>query len=316
MGIEGSNLSLPSEPSSSHCLVDGRVPSNDNSTAPYASQARQSVYVGNSSLDSSLTGEFLALRFDPSQTQLEETPNDHSNVIYLKLSRIPERPGDKAVTQGNKTLIFLLVVSWILLIGLVALQIIGFAFSVTRFLDAETKPQKTWCSPAFQLAVNPNDTIGNLSPARPLVFDGSCDNNHTVTIYPQGIGCIGIDGDQSAWLRATVIVVALQIVLEIVDVFLLVRFQNPTTWFHRRPVCTMVSGVAVWVGLTIIAGVQTKNYPLISGVVAIIAPAQPDCRLQLNSAGLRGEIIAWSDGVFGALNTAYFGPFGMDELRS
>jgi len=64
--------------------------------------------------------------------------------------------------------------------------------------------------------------------------------------------------------------------------------------------------------LTIASGVQTKDYPLVSGVIAIIAPAQPDCKMQLDSAGLRGEIIAWSDGVFKAFGTAYYGPFGFD----
>jgi len=70
----------------------------------------------------------------------------------------------------------------------------------------------------------------------------------------------------------------------------------------------MVFGALVWTALTIIAGVQTTEYPLISGVVAIVAEGIPDW-LELDSAG---EIIAWSDGVFGALNKTYFGPFGLD----
>jgi len=38
----------------------------------------------------------------------------------------------------------------------------------------------------------------------------------------------------------------------------------------------------------------------------------PDCQLALDSAGLRGELIAWSDGVFQAWNKTYYGPFGSD----
>lgn len=248
------------------------------------------------------------MSFGPSH---QEIPNNRSNVIYLKLRRIVDGSEPKA-GHGNKMLIFLLVVSWLLLIGLVALQLVGLTFSCIRLLDSQIQPQKTWCSPAFQLAVNPNDTTSILSPAKPLVFDGSCANNYTVTINTQGTGCIVLDGDQPFWLRGTAIVVLLQILLEMADLFLLVHFRRSKTWLQLRPVCTMVSGVVVWATLTIIAGVQTKDYPLISGIVAIIAPAQPDCKLQLDSAGLRGEIIAWSDSVFGALKTAYFGPFGMD----
>jgi hypothetical protein len=65
----------------------------------------------------------------------------------------------------------------------------------------------------------------------------------------------------------------------------------------------MVTGVLVWAVLTIASGVQTTHYPLVSEVIAIIAPAQPDCKMQLDSTGLRGEIIAWSDGVFKVFGT-------------
>jgi hypothetical protein len=236
-----------------------------------------------------------------------------SEVIYLKLRRVGSGPSLETDVIGTKVLIFLVVSSWITLLGLITLQMVGLGSAVTGLRDAASPPQKIWCSPGFQLAANPNDTTNSLGPAQSMIFDGTCEVNYTVTINSQGTGCIALDGDQPAWLKATAIVVSFQLLLQIVDIYLLFQFQNSNgSWLQLRPVCTMVTGVFVWGFLTIASGVQTKDYPLVSGVVAVIGPAQPDCKMQLDSAGLRGEIIAWSDGVFSALRTAYFGPFGLD----
>ena len=82
-----------------------------------------------------------------------------------------------------------------------------------------------------------------------------------------------------------------------------------------RPLCTMAMGVVVWIALTFIAGTQTLSYPLLSRVpVAINSPPTADFQMFLDSAGLRVEIIAWSDGVFGAFKVAYFGPRGISRL--
>jgi uncharacterized membrane-anchored protein len=106
-----------------------------------------------------------------------------------------------------------------------------------------------------------------------MIFDGTCELNYTVTINSQGTGCIVLDGDQPTWLKGTAIVVGLQLLLQAVDMYLLYRFRNNRNSSVLRPVCTMVTRVLVWAFLTIASGVPTKDYPLASGVIAIIAPA-------------------------------------------
>jgi hypothetical protein len=60
-----------------------------------------------------------------------------------------------------------------------------------------------------------------------MIFDGTCELNYTVTINSQGTGCIALDGDQPTWLKRTAIaIVAFQLVLQAVDIYLLYRFRN------------------------------------------------------------------------------------------
>jgi len=266
-------------------------------------------------LESSLAGDFYAVSFRAQMHEYrDENPNASSNdeVIYLRLRRVGNGASSGAGVMGIKALLFLIIISVLILLGLVTLQIIGIRAAMARLRDTASPPQKTWCSPGFQLAANPNDTTNSLNLAQPMIFDGTCELNYTVTFNSQGTGCITLNGDQPLWLKVTAYVMSFQLLLQVVDMYLLVKFQNSNSWARLRPVCTMVTGAIVWGVLTITAGVQTKDYPLVSGVVAIIAPGQPGCRIQLDSAGLRGEIIAWSDGVFSALTFAYFGPFGFD----
>jgi hypothetical protein len=213
----------------------------------------------------------------------------------------------------------LLMLPRILIIGLVVLQFVGLGFAIRGFRDSKSILERQWCSPAFgQVSISLNGTVDEgLSSNVPLAYDGTrCGNNHTITINPQGTGCINLVGDQSTVLCLTIIVVTFEILLEAVDVYLLIKFRHSETyeWLRLRPVCTMVFGVAVWVTLTVIAGVQSSSgyYPLGSNLVGIHAPPQPDCSVMLDAAGLRGEIIAWSDGIFSGLQTWYYGPFGKD----
>jgi len=234
-----------------------------------------------------------------------------SDSRYLRLRRI-QASEEFSVREGTASpprlwmLVILLIVSWLLLLSAIILQLLGLGYAISRIQNVISPIAKTWCCPGFQLASNSTTATG-------LIFDGSCNHNYTVTLNNQGTGCIEVPGDQLSWLRMTVVIVTIELALQSVDLVLLIMFRNKVlSPLYLRPVCTMAFGAFVWTALTIIAGVQTTEYPLISGVVAIVADGIQACRLELDSAGLRGEIIAWSDGVFGALNKTYFGPFGLD----
>jgi hypothetical protein len=261
----------------------------------------------------SLVGKWKAVPIDNSSRQTNANAN---HVLYLRFEDAefggiePEPP-----KISNPDLVTVFLSAWLVLICLVVLQVTGLSFAFVRFRDSSSNPpMETWCSPGFVLA---NGTISNSSnpaatTATGVIFDGSCDKNYTVFLDSQGTGCIQVPGTQATWLGLTVIGVSLQLVLQFVDVWLLIHYRNSTGWLNMRPVCTMVSGALVWSTLTIAAGIQTTKYPLVSGMVAIVSSSQQGCQLELDTAGLRGEIIAWADGLFAALGTWYYGPFGMD----
>lgn len=300
--------------------MDNTGASTEQLEIPAETEIRQRRGTAGYDLEANLEGDFYAVPVRRPKTHMHEYPKNDSSpdadVIYLKLRRaVPYDAKARASVMGTKVLLFLVITSWFVLIGLVTLQMIGFQAAIAGLQDtASGPPHKVWCSPGFQLAANPDNIAGSLSSIQPMIFDGTCELNYTVTINEQGTGCIALKGDQPLWLKGTAYAISFQLLLQIIDVYLLLHYRNfDTRWVHLRPVCTMVTGVIVWGFLTIAAGVQTKDYPLVSGVVAVIAPAQPACRIQMDSAGLRGEIIAWSDGVLSAFGSVYFGPFGFDS---
>jgi hypothetical protein len=259
---------------------------------------------------SQLNGDFLATTVVWPPTANE---NELYNTVYLKLRRIEsDGPDVKHASEGSQwrwwEIALLLAAAWLFLLGLIGLQVVGLAVAAAHLREIGNggpAPQKVWCSPGFQLA-------NGYSTTTHLMFDGTCSRNHTVTFNSQGTGCISLPGDQDIWLHLTVVFIPLQLLLQMVDVYLLQKYWNSESPLRMRPLCTMAMGVVVWMAMTFIAGTQTLSYPLVSHVVAINSPPTADCQMFLDSAGLRGEIIAWSDGVFGAFKVAYFGPLGMD----
>ena len=260
---------------------------------------------------SQLNGDFLATTVTwPSTANANE--NESDNTVYLRLRRIgsdglADKPAEGSQWRSWETAL-LLAAAWFLLLGLIGLQVVGLAVAAAHLREIGNggpAPQKVWCSPGFQLA-------NGYSTTTHLMFDGTCSRNHTVTFNSQGTGCISLPGDQDVWLHLTVVFIPLQLLLQMVDVYLLQKYWNSESPLRMRPLCTMAMGVVVWITMTFIAGTQTLSYPLVSHVVAINSPPTADCQMFLDSAGLRGEIIAWSDGVFGAFKVAYYGPLGIN----
>jgi len=73
----------------------------------------------------------------------------------------------------------------------------------------------------------------------------------------------------------------------------------------------MLAGVIVWTTLVGIGIQRAQLLPIPKNTVAVVFPqGNISCLTDLYPGGLRGSIVAWSDGVFQGLHTAYFGPAG------
>ena len=71
----------------------------------------------------------------------------------------------------------------------------------------------------------------------------------------------------------------------------------------------MVLGIGVWIFIFGYGIFRTKIYPLQNQRVIIANNTDP-CWVKLNPAGLRGEVISWSDGIFYFMGLEYTGPAG------
>jgi len=191
----------------------------------------------------------------------------------------------------------LLTLSTILFIAILSLQIIGLVSATHGFVGSAPQVQ-SYCSPAFVLGRT--------------VYDVLC-NNYTITPVDNGTGCIDIPGNQNQWLQATMATLIVEIILEMLDgmTLLLVNSNRHVREVKmKRPWCTMFFGVAAWAVFIAVGVYQTMEYPLPAHSIAIAGPYEQTCRAELYAAGLRGTIIAWSDGIFAGLGSTYFGPAG------
>ena len=181
---------------------------------------------------------------------------------------------------------------------LVSLQIVGLVFAFHQ--QAPAGPMvESWCSPAFQLGT--------------VIYDYTC-KNYTVTPTSNSTGCIKIPGAQSQWLAATKAILIIELLIEFVDLVILVGASNKQKFREvvkmKRPWCTMFFGVGVWAALIGLAIIQTKEYPLNGHELAMGNDVNVTCKSVIYAGGLRGTIIAWSDGVFSSWGGTYYGPSG------
>ncbi|KAM0796804.1 hypothetical protein BDR22DRAFT_824895 [Usnea florida] len=195
--------------------------------------------------------------------------------------------------------LYIACTSFLLLISIFTFQLLGLHHAVSA--AKQSAPSVSWCSPIFQ-------------PFGVAVLDGNCHVWPIQQTFSKGVGCILIPGTQQmAWLKATVAGTSLSFALELVDICILATVHSGTRWRGikmRRPWFTMFSGVAV-LGLILVFGVvySTILPPGISEKVWIVtdAGAVTVYEGELGTAGLRGAMIGWNDGVFQGWGTTYFG---------
>lgn len=193
-----------------------------------------------------------------------------------------------------------LVLSVFCFVFLIILQLVGLIYTaIGVHVASEPGIQESWCSPAFL--------------DRNYVSDLSC-HNYTITPEPgNGIGCIQVAGTQSGFLNATLTVLVIELVLEILDGALLLMAKTDAKLLKsvklKRPWFTMFFGIGVWLALIGIGVAREENgaLPLNGNHVVLSGGAEATCQTVLYSAGLRGAIIAWSDGAFSSFGSVYEG---------
>lgn len=192
-------------------------------------------------------------------------------------------------------LLLYLIISILCLFALLALQIIGVVKSLTAYFNQHS-PDETWCSPAFQIADR--------------VFDYHCTNYTVDQRAAFGIGCVDVPTEDFAhWLFWTGVGLIIEIVGQMVDLFLLIKIGRKVDVkpYLKRPWFTMVTGLSVLLVLVVVGWYKTQHQPMPTGPFVGLVTTNGSCASAVYPGGLRGSIIAWSDGVFAGLGELYTG---------
>lgn len=191
-------------------------------------------------------------------------------------------------------------ISAMLFIAIVVLQILGIQAAFKKG-NLKTVPVTTWCSPGFQ-------------PFGVAMMDGDCNRHEIIRRNAEGIGCVDLPGLwQREWLYISGIGTLICLICEGTDMVFL-ALVNGKSKFRlvklKRPWSTMILGL-VALGITLFYGVQYANslpYGITHRVLIVVdAGNLMGFDGELVSAGLRGSLIGWSDGLFSSWGKAYFG---------
>ena len=190
-----------------------------------------------------------------------------------------------------------IAISASLLVSLVILQLVAIRH-INLGLASDEVLKERLCSPAFQIGSQ--------------VYDLAC-NEFPVTVILPGTACIEVDGDQHIWLTSVRAVLIVDLILETLDLIILILVKA-TTKFQgarmKRPWFSIFMGVGSLCAIIAIGVSQAQNLPLPHETgelmrVAINGTSEGLCMSQLEPGGLRGTVIAWSDGVFAGLGWLY-----------
>lgn len=192
------------------------------------------------------------------------------------------------------------VTAALLLLHVLVLQVLGL-YHACKGSQTSEPPKVRWCSPIFQ-------------PFGLVVRDGECNLHEIDQNFNRGVGCIALPGIwQQRWLRGTVIGTAIGIACEIIDVLILsivASDSKPLGIKMRRPWCTMFCGTAVLLVTLVFGKLYADDLPpgITSKVWLVSKTVTPKMySAQLESAGLRGAVIGWSDGLFRSWGLDYTG---------
>ena len=194
------------------------------------------------------------------------------------------------------------VVAALLFVIVLILQLLGLAKAAQVVKASSDPPLVSWCSPLFQ-------------PFGLAAVDGSCNVYHISQSAHKGIGCITLSGQwQQQWLKGTIAGISIELCTELVDLLILSLVNGKRKIFQavklQRPWATIFSGLIVLI-VTLIYGVNYSLYlpPGVTDRVTVLMDVQGPASYtgNMTSAGLRGAIIAWNDGIFESWRGAYLG---------
>ena len=239
------------------------------------------------------------------RTSLYDVSSTSPRIEPVGVETIPAglrlEPEHRASTPLRKERIFwVAIASLTLFIAVFVLQLLGLQAAARE--NRGKPPSVSWCSPIFQ-------------PFGIAVLDGDCNIYPVDQTFNKGIGCIHILGvQQMAWIKGTLIVTSITLILEAADLLILVLVNSKSKWAEvkmRRPWCTIFGGMAV-LGVTLLYGIR-YSYELPPGIterVVVVMDVHGDVSMYagtLATAGVRGAIIGWNDGLFSSWGTTYFG---------
>ncbi|KAI9797956.1 MAG: hypothetical protein M1833_005012 [Piccolia ochrophora] len=196
--------------------------------------------------------------------------------------------------------IYTAIASAILFVVVIVLQILGLHAAVVA-RKAGKSPLVSWCSPTFQ-------------PFGVATLDGDCHVYNIDQSISRGIGCIKIPGVwQRQWLTGTVVGTAMSLVFQFIDLIILYLVGGTRKWRGvkmKRPWTTMISGLVI-LCITLFYGLQYASM-LPPGItervtIAVEVNGTKAFNAKLTSAGLRGTIIGWNDGLFESWHGSYTG---------
>jgi len=219
-----------------------------------------------------------------------------------------EREASRTLTNMAETPIYrdssfyVAALSLLFFICIVVLQIVGLKHAVDG-VKGGIVPQVRWCSPIFQ-------------PFGIAVRDGDCHIYNIDQRFNKGIGCIDLPGiQQEEWLKGTVAGTSISLLFEIIDLIVLMlvsSHQKARGVKMRRPWCSMFCGLAILGAMLIFSVIYAQDLPpgITSKIWVVINSEKPSIYSgQLSSAGLRGAMIGWNDGLFSSWGKTYFGPW-------
>lgn len=242
----------------------------------------------------------------PLKTDDEAKEPDESNHEAVEIDAVTTAR-DHSVSSKHEELpplftskpLYIAIVALLLLTTVLILQTLGLAHATKSVNSAS--PSVSWCSPYFQ-------------PFAVAVLDGNCNVFAVNKAFMKGIGCIVIPGkQQSVWLWATVAGTGVAMILELIDVTVLATVNSGARWRGvkmRRPWCTMIAGLVVLALILMFGVVYSTSLPAGIAEDVWVVTAVADVYVYqrvLGTAGLRGAMLVWNDGVFGAWGHTYYG---------
>ena len=230
----------------------------------------------------------------PDDPKPRERSEDQESTELLSVHRAQQRDDQQKakISRTRNTTDFLcMIISALLLVTAIFLQGAGLVFAIIHFLGRnQLQLQTTWCSPAFQL--------GNRT------FNAQCTYLPITQHETLGIACVSVPGNQATWLGWTAVGVLILLIVELSE--LIILFLPPFKKFrenrgYRAPIVTTIAGIVVWVAFVAVGFTQMKTLPtgLSDNRLGIVSSMEGTCAFDAFPSGLRGTIIAWSDGLFG-----------------